>query len=47
LRFTEEEAEDAKKGIPPRHQVSPSTFINSALDVEDLQYVATAGDQID
>ncbi|KAJ7791184.1 hypothetical protein B0H13DRAFT_1676014 [Mycena leptocephala] len=37
LRFTTEEAEEAKRGVPPRHQVSASSFVATALDLEDEQ----------
>ncbi|KAJ7908806.1 hypothetical protein B0H13DRAFT_2233210 [Mycena leptocephala] len=38
LRFTTEEAEEAKRGVPPRHQVSASSFVATALDLEDEQH---------
>ncbi|KAJ7839295.1 hypothetical protein B0H13DRAFT_2239609 [Mycena leptocephala] len=37
LRFTTEEAEEAKRGVPPHHQVSASLFVATALDLEDEQ----------
>lgn len=42
LQFQQEEEEEARKGIPARHKVSPSTFIAECLDVEEEQYVVLA-----
>ncbi|KAJ7116750.1 hypothetical protein C8R46DRAFT_1051327 [Mycena filopes] len=37
LEFATEEAEEAKRGIPALHVVSPSGFINAGLELEDQQ----------
>jgi len=37
LQFADEEAEEVMKGVPPRHNVSPSTFIIAGLDLEEEQ----------
>lgn len=39
LAFAKEEEEQAAKGIPAIHEVSPSTFIIAGLDLEEQQYV--------
>jgi hypothetical protein len=39
LQFAAEEEEEAAKGVPQVHEVSPSTFIAAGLDLEDEQYV--------
>lgn len=39
LAFAREEEEQAAKGIPAVHEVSPSTFIIAGLDLEEQQYV--------
>ncbi|KAJ6486565.1 hypothetical protein C8R47DRAFT_1216667 [Mycena vitilis] len=57
LQFTKEEAEDAKRGLPSVHDVSPSSFIIAGLDLEEdqrrvrvqaeLKKAQTTGQQID
>ncbi|KAJ6499732.1 hypothetical protein C8R47DRAFT_1175589 [Mycena vitilis] len=57
LQFTKEEAEDAKRGLPSVHDVSPSSFIIMGLDLEEeqrrvrvqaeLKKAQTTGQQID
>ncbi|KAJ7659741.1 hypothetical protein DFH06DRAFT_1326762 [Mycena polygramma] len=57
LQFTKEEAEEAKRGLPSVHDVSPSSFIIAGLDVEEdqrrvrvqaeLKKAQTTGQQID
>ncbi|KAF7348390.1 CxC2 domain-containing protein [Mycena sanguinolenta] len=57
LQFTKEEAEEAARGVPPVHDVSPSAFITAGLDLEEeqrrvrlqaeLKKAATTGQQID
>ncbi|KAJ6467408.1 hypothetical protein C8R45DRAFT_1171845 [Mycena sanguinolenta] len=37
LQFTKEEAEDAARGVPSVHDVSPSSFISAGLDLEEEQ----------
>ncbi|KAJ7078749.1 hypothetical protein B0H15DRAFT_954431 [Mycena belliarum] len=37
LQFAEEEAEEAARGVPLIHDVSPSSFITAALDLEEEQ----------
>lgn len=37
LRFTEEEATSAGKGVPSIHEVSLSSLIAAGLEVEDQQ----------
>ncbi|KAK7013923.1 CxC2 domain-containing protein [Favolaschia claudopus] len=37
LRFQKEEEEQAKKGLPAKHKVTPSSFMAECLDVEDEQ----------
>ncbi|KAJ7278652.1 hypothetical protein C8J57DRAFT_1502495 [Mycena rebaudengoi] len=37
LQFMEEEANEAKEGVPPRHKVSASTFMMEGLGIEDEQ----------
>ncbi|KAJ7042238.1 hypothetical protein C8F04DRAFT_946268 [Mycena alexandri] len=37
LEFSTQEAEDAKKGVPALHDVSPSGFIYAGLDLEEEQ----------
>ncbi|KAJ7019709.1 hypothetical protein C8F04DRAFT_975338 [Mycena alexandri] len=37
LKFATEEAEEAKKGIPALHTVTPSAFINAGLALEEQQ----------
>ncbi|KAJ7608099.1 hypothetical protein DFH06DRAFT_1149139 [Mycena polygramma] len=37
LQFANEEAEEAKKGVPALHEVTSSSFINAGLDLEDQQ----------
>ncbi|KAJ7233795.1 hypothetical protein C8J57DRAFT_1249691 [Mycena rebaudengoi] len=37
LQFMEEEAKEARKGLPSRHEVSASTFIMEGLGIEDEQ----------
>ncbi|KAJ7851553.1 hypothetical protein B0H13DRAFT_2360044 [Mycena leptocephala] len=37
LQFAAEEEEEAAKGVPQVHEVSPSTFIAAGLDLEDEQ----------
>jgi hypothetical protein len=39
LQFATEEAEEAKKGGPALHEVTPSSFIVAGLELEDQQYV--------
>ncbi|KAJ6508194.1 hypothetical protein C8R45DRAFT_1207936 [Mycena sanguinolenta] len=38
LQFTKEEAEEAARGIPAVHDVSPSSFISAGLDLEEEQF---------
>ncbi|KAJ6450007.1 hypothetical protein C8R47DRAFT_999048 [Mycena vitilis] len=37
LQFANEEAEEAKLGMPSLHEVTPSSFITAGLDLEDQQ----------
>ncbi|KAJ6509612.1 hypothetical protein DFH09DRAFT_942560, partial [Mycena vulgaris] len=37
LQFTNEEAADAEKGVPALHEVTPSSFINVGLELEEQQ----------
>ncbi|KAJ7444965.1 hypothetical protein B0H11DRAFT_2249680 [Mycena galericulata] len=37
LQFNEEEAKQAKEGVVPLHDVSPSTFMAAGLDLEEQQ----------
>jgi hypothetical protein len=37
LQFSEEEAEEASRRVPSLHDVSPSSFIVAALDLEEEQ----------
>ncbi|KAJ7081909.1 hypothetical protein C8R43DRAFT_1092812 [Mycena crocata] len=37
LQFATEEEEEAKKGVPGLHQVTPSGFVTAGLELEDLQ----------
>ncbi|KAJ7851559.1 hypothetical protein B0H13DRAFT_2360051 [Mycena leptocephala] len=37
LQFATEEAEEAKKGVPALHEVTPSSFITAGLELEDEQ----------
>ncbi|KAJ7604795.1 hypothetical protein DFH06DRAFT_1020618 [Mycena polygramma] len=37
LQFQQEEEAEAKAGIPPKHKVSPSTFMVECLEVEEEQ----------
>ncbi|KAJ7436476.1 hypothetical protein B0H11DRAFT_2364591 [Mycena galericulata] len=37
LQFAQEEAKEAERGVPSLHDVSPSTFIASALELEEEQ----------
>ncbi|KAJ7120481.1 hypothetical protein C8R43DRAFT_1136866 [Mycena crocata] len=37
LKFSQEEAEREQRGVPPLHDVSPSTFIYAGLELEDQQ----------
>ncbi|KAJ7071702.1 hypothetical protein B0H15DRAFT_925776 [Mycena belliarum] len=37
LQFAEEEADEAARGVPSIHDVSPSSFITAALDLEEEQ----------
>ncbi|KAJ7791850.1 hypothetical protein B0H14DRAFT_2395267 [Mycena olivaceomarginata] len=39
LQFAKEEEEEAKKGMPLLHKVTPSTFIAAGLELEEQQYV--------
>ncbi|KAJ6524090.1 hypothetical protein DFH09DRAFT_1250860 [Mycena vulgaris] len=38
LQFTQEEADNVAKGVPSIHQVSSSSFVVAALEVEDQQH---------
>jgi hypothetical protein len=38
LQFATEEAEEAKKGAPVLHEVTPSSFIVAELELEEQQY---------
>jgi hypothetical protein len=40
LQFATEEAEEAKKGGPMLHEVTPSGFVVAGLELEDQQYVS-------
>lgn len=37
LQFANEEAEEAKKGGPALHEVTPSSFIVAGLELEEQQ----------
>ncbi|KAF7345205.1 CxC2 domain-containing protein [Mycena sanguinolenta] len=37
LKFATEEEEEAKRGTPPLHEVTPSSFITAGLELEDQQ----------
>jgi hypothetical protein len=39
LQFATEEVEEAKKGVPALHEVTPSSFITAGLELEDEQCV--------
>jgi hypothetical protein len=39
LQFAKEEEEEAKKGMPLLHEVTPSAFIAARLELEEQQYV--------
>lgn len=39
LQFQREEEEEAKKGLPAKHKVTPSAFLSECLDVEEMQCV--------
>ncbi|KAJ7695247.1 hypothetical protein B0H14DRAFT_3530298 [Mycena olivaceomarginata] len=40
LQFAKEEEEDARKGVPALHDVSPSGFVTAGLELEEQQCVA-------
>jgi hypothetical protein len=39
LQFSKEEAEEAARGVPSLHDLSPSSFIAAGLDLEEEQCV--------
>lgn len=39
LQFANEEAEEAKNGVPAVHEVTPSSFIVAGLELEHQQCV--------
>jgi hypothetical protein len=39
LKFAQEEAEQARRGVLALHEVSPSAFMQFGLDLEETQYV--------
>jgi hypothetical protein len=43
LQFAKEEEEEAQKGTPTLHEVTPSSFVAAGLDLEDQQCVFWLG----
>ena len=39
LELAHEELESAKTGISPAHEISPSAFLQTGLELEEQQYV--------
>jgi hypothetical protein len=39
LQFQQEEEEEAKRGLPAKHKVTPSAFMTECLALEEDQYV--------
>jgi hypothetical protein len=39
LQFQKEEEEEARRGLPAKHKVSPGAFIVECLEIEEEQYV--------
>ncbi|KAJ6513582.1 hypothetical protein C8R47DRAFT_962737 [Mycena vitilis] len=46
LQYAKEEEEDALRGVPSLHEVTPSGFITAGLDLEEQQYAQTTAMQI-